>query len=98
MFKLKTVFALTNNGLWCFLFNHIVTTSTDIKQQINTWGISIQLTCDKRLISHGMSFDYSPIDWKLPSRDDFHHVTSLHQLNIHLLLTGKQTSGYSPIL
>lgn len=37
-----------------------------------------------------MSLNDPPINWELPSRDDFHHITSLHQLNIHLLLAGTQ--------
>lgn len=49
-----------------------------------TW---MQLTCDQRLICHRMSLDDPPINWKLPSRDDFNHIASLHQLNIHLFLT-----------
>lgn len=53
----------------------------------------ISVTCDERLVSHGVSLNDPPVYWKLPSRNDFHDIAPLHQLNIHLLLTGAQI-GY----
>lgn len=64
---------------------NVTINSEDISHQQTA---SVQQTCDERLISHRMSLNDPPIDRELPSGDDFHHITSLHQLNIHLLLTG----------
>lgn len=46
------------------------------------------LTCDERLIHHGVSFNNTAIHWEFASWDHFDNVTSLNQLHIHLFLTG----------
>lgn len=46
-----------------------------------------RLTCDERLISHGVTLDDSAIYWKLPARNHFDDISSLHQIHIQLLLT-----------
>lgn len=50
----------------------------------------LSVTCDERLVGHGVSLNDPSVYWELPSRNNFHHITPLHQLNIHLLLTGAQ--------
>lgn len=46
------------------------------------------LTCDERLIHHGVSFNNSAIHWEFASRNHFDNVPSLNQFHIHLFLTG----------
>lgn len=50
-----------------------------------------RLACDERFIGHGVTLDDSPIYWKLPTRNHFDDISSLHQIDIHLLLTAAQT-------
>lgn len=46
------------------------------------------LTCDERLIHHGVSFNNTAIHWEFASWDHLDNVTSLNQFHIDLLLTG----------
>lgn len=45
------------------------------------------LTCDERLVHHGVSFNDTAIHWEFASWDHLDNVPSLNQLHIHLLLT-----------
>lgn len=55
---------------------------------VKIWVLYLaQPTCDERLVGHGMSFNDPPVDWKLPSRNNFYYIAPLNQLHIHLLLT-----------
>lgn len=58
-------------------------------EHLNTGKIG-RLACDERFIGHGVTLDDSPIYWKLPTRNHFDDISSLHQINIHLLLTAAQ--------
>jgi len=54
--------------------------------------IIIISTCDEGLVRHGVSLDDPPVHGELAPGYDLHHVSSLDQLHVHLLLTAGHTN------